>query len=270
MHNPWTGIISPPLALKSEKPGKNRLTMVIDKGLGIYELSDLLETAGSYMDYLKLGFGTSALYKPEFLQAKLELCKNYGVVPYPGGTLMETAFYQGNFDTFLRRAVKLGFSIVEISDGTIKLEKKDRLNCIRQAVDAGFSVITEVGKKDASKPLQLTELLNMAEEDLAAGAWKVIIEARESGKGIGIYDADGAVINEKLEGIAAKLADLSQIIWEAPLKNQQVELITRFGPNVNLGNIQPSEVIALEALRQGLRSDTFRLSFSTSTPKNAS
>ncbi len=259
MLNPWKEIVSPPLGPRSVKPRQNGLTMVIDKGLGLVELEDLLNTAGDHLDLLKLGFGTSVLYHQDVLQKKIALCRRYDVQIYPGGTLMEVAFLQAHYKDYLKRARELGFALIEISDGTIDLERRSRRSCIQQAVQEGLLVITEVGKKDPQAVPRMKDLFLLAQEDLAAGAWKVIIEARESGKGIGIYDQSGAVLEEKLEDFANRLDDPGNVIWEAPLKNQQFELIQRFGLNVNLGNIQPNELLSLEALRSGLRSDTLQL-----------
>ena len=259
MLNPWRNVIEYPLGLRETKPRRKGLTMVIDKGLGEEEIRSLLEAAGSYLDHLKLGFGTSALYDEELLRAKIKLCRQYNVSIYPGGTLMETAFWQGRYEAYLERAGNLGFDTIEISDGTIFLDHRMRRYCIRRAVGEGFTVLTEVGKKTPGEEPSTRELLDQGREDLAAGAWKVIMEARESGKGIGIYDQAGQVIAEKLHDFVLGIGEPTAVIWEAPLKAQQVELISRFGPDVNLGNIQPDELLALETLRAGLRGDTLRL-----------
>ena len=259
MLNPWRSVVDYPLGHRGTKPRTHGLTMVIDKGLGAEELRSLLEVAGNYLDYLKLGFGTSALYSEKLLKDKIALCREYDVEIYPGGTLMETACLQGRFEDYLDRAGSLGFKTIEISDGTIPLERSLRRHCIKRAVAEGFTVLTELGKKDPRESPSIGELLDQGREDLAAGAWTVIIEARESGKGIGIYDRDGQLIEEKVQSFALGIKDLADVIWEAPLKAQQVELIRRFGPNVNLGNIQPDELLSLEALRAGLRGDTLRL-----------
>jgi phosphosulfolactate synthase len=232
--------------------------MVIDKGLGLGETGDLLDLAGEYIDLMKISFGSSALYPPKVLQKKLALIRDRGVNACPGGTLLEVAIFQGIVDRFLRWAADAGFNWLEVSDGTIELDGSLRSECIRKAVAAGFRVVSEVGKKDAHHKLVPEETHRMARQDLADGSFKVIIEARESGKGIGIYAADGSVKQDELELIVAGLPDPRDILWEAPLKNQQEALLLRFGPDVNLGNIQTNEVIALESLRVGLRGDTFK------------
>lgn len=263
MYNPWQGILQFPLGERGKKPRDKGITMVIDKGMGLGELKDLLEVAGDYIDFLKLGFGTSALYHTELLKAKVALCSRHQVRVYPGGTLLEIALLQGNYEPFLERVRVLGMDTVEISDGTITMEAHVRQTCIKRAVQAGLTVITEVGKKNPEEGPEMNQLFLRGQEDLAAGAWKVIMEARESGKGIGIYDKNGQIIEDKLSSFIGGLGDLNTIIWETPLKNQQVEMITRFGAEVNLGNIQPQEVIALETLRTGLRGDTLRLAMNS-------
>jgi len=259
MPNPWQDVVDYPFGFRGKKPRTKGLTMVIDKGLGEEGLRGLLEVAGSYLDYLKLGFGTSALYTEKLLKAKINLCRQYEVEIYPGGTLMETAYLQGRYEAYLERAGSLGLKTIEISDGTIPLDRRMRRYCIKRAVAEGFTVLTELGKKDPGESPSVRELLDQGMEDLAAGARKVIMEARESGKGIGIFDQNGQLIEEKVKDFAFGIKDLADVIWESPLKTQQVELICRFGPNVNLGNIQPDELLSLEALRAGLRGDTLRL-----------
>ena len=146
-----------------------------------------------------------------------------------------------------------------MSDGTITLDPRDRHHAVRLARDFGFTVITEVGKKEGGAALDPEEALPQIQADLEAGAAKVILEGRESGKGSGLYDADGRMGADDLERFAAGLPDPSVLMWEAPLKTQQEQLITRFGPNVSLGNIPPADVLAVEGLRLGLRGDTLRL-----------
>lgn len=259
MDETWKQIIAYPLGKREVKPRENGLSMVIDKGLGLRELRDLLEVAGDYLDFLKLGFGTSLLYKENLLQAKIRLCQEYQVAIYPGGTLTEIAIMQGRYENFLIQAGKLGFKTIEISDGTISLAPADRKYCIKQAVKAGFTVLSELGKKNPQASLSAKQLRTQGQKDLANGAWKIIIEARESGKGIGIYDNKGEIEETKLADLLKDCINHNQIIWEAPLKNQQSNLIKKFSPTVNLGNIQPQDLLALEALRTGLRADTLEV-----------
>jgi len=233
--------------------------MVIDKGLGLAQTRALLELAGEYIDFIKLGFGTAALYPEQVLREKVALIRGHGVEPYPGGTFFEVAVLQGRLEPFLEATWSLGFRTVEVSDGTIDLDPRERERAIRAARAFGFTVITEVGKKDGARTLDPALARAQIEADLAAGAAKVVLEGRESGKGVGLYDGEGRLRPGLLEELTAGLPDPGAIMWEAPLKAQQQELIARFGVNVNLGNVAPDEVVALEALRCGLRGDTLKL-----------
>ncbi|MEW6546808.1 MAG: phosphosulfolactate synthase [Bacillota bacterium] len=253
----WDDVITRPLKGRVGKPRQVGLTMVLDKGLGIAETRDLLEMAAPYLDIYKLTFGTPAFYPGDRLREKIALIRAYGVDVCPGGTLLEIAVLQGAAEAFLERTAELKFSCVEVSDGTISMAPSLRTWCIRKALALGFKVITEVGKKDPAHRMNPQDMREVAQHDLAEGAWKVIVEARESGKGVGIYDSSGSVKPGELEALVEGMNE-EDLIWEAPLKDQQVALIRRFGPNVNLGNVPPHDVIALEALRAGMRADTLR------------
>jgi len=255
----YAGVMRHPLDGRTAKPRRTGQTMIIDKGLGLDQTRALLELAGEYIDFIKLGFGTAALYPERILREKVALIRAHGVEPYPGGTFLEVAVLQGRLDAYLEASWELGFRTVEVSDGTIDLGPRAREMAIRSARALGFTVIAEVGKKDGAQELDPAAALAQLQGDLEAGAAKVILEGRESGKGVGIYDREGRLKMGAAERLAAGLPDPGVIMWEAPLKAQQQELIALFGPNVNLGNVAPDEVIALEALRCGLRSDTLRL-----------
>jgi len=257
----WDGIIAMPRPGRSEKPRTTGWTMVIDKGLGPHALEDLLDVAADYIDIIKLTFGTSAFYDKKLLREKNEETTDRGVHVMPGGTFLEVAVWQGRVDDYFRRAAELAFNVIEISDGTIPIEPAVRRDLIRKALDKGFKVVTEVGKKDARDVLPIALTHQLIHDDLDAGASKVIIEAREAGKGVGIFDAEGRTRMEEMEAIVAGVSDPDVLIWEAPLKNQQQDLILRFGTNVNLGNVPPEEILALEALRQGVRGDTLKKAY---------
>jgi phosphosulfolactate synthase len=254
----WAEVIEGLLTGRTQPPRKNGLTMVIDKGLGPAATADLLEMCGDVIDHWKCAFGTSAFVPADALRRKLVSLAAHGILTYPGGTLLEVAIVVGSCRTFMRRAHSLGFSAVEISDGTIPLPSHRRHNVIRCALDHGLTPITEVGKKDAMHQPTAVELAEQALQDLAWGAQWVTVEAREEGLGIGIYGDHGAVRAEAVAAISERMgSQVDRLIWEAPRKNQQAYLIQQFGPNVNLGNIAVGEVLALEALRAGLRFETF-------------
>jgi phosphosulfolactate synthase len=233
--------------------------MVIDTGLGLVATADLIETSGPYIDHWKLGFGTSAAVPRDLLRRKLALLASHGFLTYPGGTLLEVAIVQQHCRVFMGRARDLGFSAVEISDGTLPLPLVRRRNVIRCAIDAGLVAITEVGKKDPAAQPAARELADLALQDLEWGASWVLVEGRESGKCVGIYDENGDISSEMLDHMAEAMGDkIDRLIWEAPLKPQQAALVRRFGNDVSLGNIECDGVIALEALRAGLRFETLQ------------
>ncbi len=255
----WLDILDFPHPDREEKPRHHGLTMVIDKGLGLTDTRDLMELASDYIDQVKLTFGTSAFYKTRLLRQKVELVKSYGVDIFPGGTFLELALLQERVVEYFDRARELGFTGIEVSDGTITLDLDTRWQTIQLARAYGFSLIlSEVGKKDPRDKVTGMALWQLVNNDLEAGADTVIVEGRESGEGVVIYDDEGRVIEEELQELVSRVADPSRVLWEAPQKSQQQELILRFGANVNLGNVQPQDVLALEALRVGLRGDTLR------------
>jgi phosphosulfolactate synthase len=261
MTKAWEGVTEMPVKGRSSKPRETGLTMVIDKGIGIHQLEDLITTAGDYVDIIKLTFGTSALYQTNLLTKKIEMMRAKNINVMPGGTFLEVAVWKGDEKKYLERAKELGFSFIEVSDGTIEMNMAKRKNIILRARDMGLSVITEVGKKDPREVIPIAVIHKLIREDLKSGAFKVIIEAREAGKGVGIFDQEGKIKQDEVDNIIAGVDDTSQILWEAPIKNQQQELIIRFGSEVNLGNIPCDEVLALESLRQGLRGDTLKRAY---------
>ncbi|MFW5992202.1 MAG: phosphosulfolactate synthase [Halanaerobiaceae bacterium] len=256
----WRFVLNDPQKGRLTGPGNEGLTMVLDKGLGLSALKDLLDVSGQYIDFIKLSFGTSLLYVQDVLEKKIEIIKEYQIDVYPGGTLFEIAVTQNKLDGYMKRAYKLGFTALEISNGTISLSETVRREAILKAKKMGFKVLTEVGKKDKNNPLQLDEMQQQINRDLETGADNIIVEGRESGRGVSIYCEDGSIDFKMLNGILLSIKGFEDvIIWEAPLKKQQVLLIKQLGPNVNLGNIAVDEVLALESLRRGLRGDTFKL-----------
>ena len=254
----WSGVCPFPLLGRTAKPRERGLTMVIDTGLGLGATADTLELAGPYIDLWKLAFGTTAFYSERLLRAKIERAAAAGVVMYPGGTFLEVAVVQSKGREFVERAADLGFRILEVSDGTIQMSRHTRRALIEVALSRGMRVVTEVGKKHPADRVPRSNIREQIAADLRHGAWRVIVEGRESGKGVVIYRDDGSIDEEEMEDIAAAVTDPSQLIWEAPLKSQQQDLILRFGTNVNLGNVHAADALALEALRVGLRGDTLR------------
>jgi phosphosulfolactate synthase len=224
---------------------------VIDRGLSITEVDGLLEVAGGSVDVVKLGWGTALVSAN--LRPKLERYSAHGIPVVLGGTLTELAIRQNRVEGLVAWLHELGLRHVEVSDGTIALDPVVKRELIERLARE-FTVLAEVGSKDADFIMAPYVWVEQIERDLDAGAWKVIAEARESGTA-GIYRADGEVRTGLIDEIAHAI-DSERLIFEAPLREQQVWLLKRFGTECNLGNIAPGEVLSLETLRLGLRSDT--------------
>jgi phosphosulfolactate synthase len=227
------------------------LTHVIDKGLGPRAWEDVLETAGDYVDIVKLGWGTS--YVTRNLTRKLEVLREKKVVI--GGTFFEVVYARGKLDEYKAWLHELGLTHVEISDGAIDVPRERKLELIAEFA-RDFTVLSEVGSKDSSVEFDADEWGTWLREELDAGAWKVITEARETGSA-GIFTSGGEMRTELVESIGRSVG-LEDVVFEAPTKAAQAWFIKQFGPEVNLGNIPPEEVIPLETLRLGLRADTLK------------
>ncbi len=253
----WQSVIHSPLNQRTVKPRRGGITMVIDTGLGLQATNDVLEISDHLIDHWKLSFGTSVFMRTEVVKNKLAMLRDADVLTYPGGTLLEVALVEHHCRVYMHHARRLGFTAVEISDGTIPVPRFRRKKIIDCARDAGLEPITEVGKKDPKRQPTADQIAEQALEDLDWGADWVVVEGRETGKGIGIYDEGGNVESQALARIAEIMgAKVERLIWEAPLKQQQSALINRFGPNVCLGNIPPEKMLAVESLRCGLRFET--------------
>ena len=235
------------------KPRERGLTHVIDKGLNLREIEGLFDTAGEYVDIVKFGWGTS--YVTNNLEKKIALYRSFGTPVVCGGTLFEAVYGQGKLDEFRRWLEHYRFSHVEISDGTVDMPRERKLELIAEFA-RDFTVLSEVGSKDADVVFAPYQWVEWIQEELAAGAWKVITEGREGGTA-GIYRPTGEMRTGLVDEIVHSI-DFHRLIFEAPTKASQAWFVKQFGPEVNLGNIPPDEVIALETLRLGLRGDTLR------------
>jgi len=231
--------------------------MVLDKGLGYNTVEDSLKLTGNYFNLLKFGWGTSILYEKELIKDKNELYQSYDIKTYTGGTLFELANKNNKIEEFFEELDNLGFNAVEISDGSTSIDETTRYSCIEMAKDAGFYTLSEVGKKNPQKDHEysIEDRINLINMDMEHNADMVIVEGRESGKNIGIYDEKGNVKEDELQAIAENVKQ-QKLMWEAPNKSQQIDLILTFGNDVNLGNVNFNEIISLETLRRGLRGDT--------------
>jgi phosphosulfolactate synthase len=240
------------LPARSPKPRDRGITHVLDRGLALAGVDGLVEVAGNSVDLVKLGWGTALATGN--LRPKLARYAEHGIPVVLGGTLTEVALLQDRLDGLIAFIRELGLRHVEISDGSITLPHERKLEIIRRLSGEGFTVLSEVGSKDRTEIMAPYRWVELIEAELAAGAWKVIAEARESGT-VGLYRDSGEVRMGLVDEIAHGV-DTGRLIFEAPQKDQQVWFLKRFGPEANLGNIAPDEVLSLETLRLGLRSDT--------------
>jgi len=239
------------------KPRSSGITMMLDRCQGIIGTEDLINMAGKYLDQIKLSFGTPILVSESFLQSKIDLAIDNGIDIYPGGTLMEVAYQQQKENEYINWVKNCGFSMIEISNGIYSVSRKKRDDSIKRSKDIGLKVITEVGGKESEVEMPISQICEDIIIDLENGAEKVIIEGRESGKNIGVYNNEGNIMDKKVDAILDGIDHRqNDIIWEAPHQHQQASFIRRFGSNVNLGNILPRDILGLEALRQGLRYET--------------
>jgi len=237
---------------RPQKPRTSGYTMVMDKGLSLRQVEDFIEVSGQHTDIVKLGWATS--YVTPNLDEKLKLYRDAGIPVYFGGTLFEAFIIRGQFDDYRRTLDKYQMDYAEVSDGSITIDHDEKCNYIKE-LSSQVTVISEVGSKDVEKIFAPYKWIKLMNAELEAGSWKVIAEARESGN-VGIYRDSGEVRQGLVDEILTQISE-EKIIWEAPQKAQQVWFIKLIGANVNLGNIAPAEVIPLETIRLGLRSDTF-------------
>jgi phosphosulfolactate synthase len=236
---------------RTPKPRESGLTHVLDKGYSLEQVRQFLEVSRDYVDIVKLGWGT-AVVTPN-VKEKIALYQSFGVPVCFGGTFFEVCLRQGKFAEYLALVDECGMDCVEISDGTVAMEEEDKLAILRK-LSKRYKVLSEVGSKDEAVVITPSTWIDSIKRELEAGAWKVITEGRESGT-VGIYRPSGDVKDGLLEEIRESF-DASQLLFEAPIKKQQAWFIREFGPNVNLGNIAPEEVISVETLRVGVRGDT--------------
>jgi phosphosulfolactate synthase len=239
------------LPRRAAKPRTTGLTHVLDKGLPAPQTQVLLDAVGEFVDIWKFGWGTA--YLDRGLDSKLSVLASHGVQACLGGTLLEIAWSQGRVEECLRWAETAGVPLVEVSRGTMPMSLADKTRLIARAAQS-FTVLAEVGTKDPGRQLDLADWKDEVSQDLAAGAWLVVTEGRESGT-VGTYDASGEVIEEVIDAVAG-VAGHERILFEAPQRHQQAWCINRFGPDVNIGNVALDDIVNLETLRLGLRADT--------------
>lgn len=239
---------------RTARPRKNGLTMIMDKGLSVSEAQNLMSVGAPHIDIVKLGFGT-AFVTPN-LREKIEVYQKANIAVYFGGTLFEAFLIRNEFDNYLSMMRDYGISYVEVSDGSITIPHAEKCGYIEKLTKFG-TVLSEVGSKDAAHVIPPYKWIELMRAELEAGSTYVIAEAREAGT-VGIYRGSGEVREGLVQEILTQIPS-EKIIWEAPQKDQQLYFLVLIGCNVNLGNIAPTEIIPLEAMRIGLRGDTFHL-----------
>jgi phosphosulfolactate synthase len=225
----------------------------MDKGLSVRETEDLISVSGDYVDLVKFGFGTGFL-TPRILESKIALYKEAGIGVYFGGTLFEAFIVRNQLDEYLRLVDHNKLEMIEVSDGSIDIPHDLKCEFIRK-LSANYTVLSEVGSKDVEKIIPPYIWIELMKKEIQAGSWKVIAEAREAGN-VGVFRSSGEVREGLVQEILTQIEG-GRIIWEAPLKAQQTYFIRLVGANVSLGNIATNDVVPLETLRMGLRSDTF-------------
>ena len=237
---------------RTARPRNSGITMVMDKGLSVRETEDFLSVAAPYLDIVKFGFGTA--YVTPNLADKIKLYKEFNIPVYFGGTLLEAFLVRKQLDDFFRVLEKYQVTHVEVSDGALEIPHEEKCKLIA-TFSKNYTVLSEVGSKDAEIIFAPYKWIRLMKDELEAGSWKVIAEARESGN-VGIFRGTGEVRTGLVDEILTEVP-AEKILWEAPNKAQQVWFINLLGQNVNLGNIAYNEVIPLETIRLGLRADTF-------------
>ncbi len=234
------------------KPRNIGITMVMDKGISLRQAQDFVDTSSDFVDFVKLGFGTSLISKN--VKEKIKLYQKANLKVYVGGTLFEAFVIRNKFEDYIKYISDLGIDSAEVSDGSIEIDHEKKCEYIFK-LSKEFMVLSEVGSKEEGVIIHPSRWIKMMENELKAGAFKVIAEARESGN-VGIYHKNGSAHTMLINRIVNKIK-IENIIWETPQKSQQVYFLKLFGSNVNVGNISIDDVIPLETLRLGLRGDTF-------------
>ena len=237
---------------RTAKPRRSGITHVLDNGLPVAQVEQLLDVCGEVVDVWKLGWGTA--YLDRGLPAKLAVLARHGVLACAGGTLLEVAWQQGAAEGCLDWCAEVGFPCVEVSCGVAVMSPDEKRSLVEQAAER-FIVLAEVGAKDPDAEVFPQAWADEARADLAAGATWVITEGRESGT-VGLYEPDGSVRSEVVDAVVGAVG-VATTVFEAPRKEQQAWLVRRFGADVNLANIAPADALGVEALRLGLRADTF-------------
>lgn len=240
------------LPQRTAKPRTHGLTAVTDTGIPLGELEGILADHHELIDVAKIGVG--AAYVTPNLDHKLDVYRSYDVVPYFGGTLFEKFLAQNKIEDYLAYLRHHGVDWIEISTGILDLPLEYRLELVERA-HREFTVVAEVGSKDRDAIMAPSEWIREISAFLDAGCRYVITEGRDSGTA-GVYRPSGEIRTGLISDIIDAV-DAANLIFEAPAPKNQMYFINLVGPNVNLGNVSPRQLVLLEAQRQGLRYETF-------------
>jgi phosphosulfolactate synthase len=241
------------LPSRSAKPRRFGVSHVLDNGLSVAEVEQRLAVAATSIDIWKLGWGTA--YVDPTVGSKVRLLAEHGVLACTGGTLLEIAWREGAANRLMDWAAEAGFQCMEVSCGSVPISREVKSLMI-DTVSQQFTVLAEVGSKDPAAPVTPEAWAAEAAADREAGAQWVVTEGRESGT-VGLFDPGGRVRAEVADAVVAAVGP-ETVLFEAPRRAQQAWLVNHYGANVNLGNISPGEILAVECLRLGLRTDTIQ------------
>jgi len=236
---------------RANKPRRTGLTIVRDEGLGLHQAEDLMHVCGDYLDIIKIEQGTEALYDKVFIKEKIGLYQDHNIDTMPGESVLEIAIWHKVHEQYLKNAKDLGFALMSISSGTIAMRQKIRKDVIEKSLKNGFKIISIAGRKHPEERLSLPAVFKLISDDLKMGVYKVLIKAEEYRNGFGICDSEGRIIKRQIVRFLEGVSDPDALVWEAPFRNQQQDLIFHLGLNVNLDGIAWDEGLSLEALRQG-------------------
>jgi len=236
------------------RPRSVGITHVLDRLIPQHDAE--LAYVAPYIDVAKIGWGLPLLLRREAVRDRVKKWNDFGVEVSTGGTLLEYAVTHDQVAPFFDESRELGFDLVEISSGIIELSPEQIERLAEEARRRSLDFYIEVGKKDTHYQLSLKETLSQIGHARAQKPRKVIVESRESGRGVGIYDSEGVI---KWDWVRSILAEhpAEELIFEAPMESQQVALIRELGADVNLGNVALRSVAPLASERLGLRGETF-------------
>ena len=237
---------------RAKKPRKTGLTIVRDRGLGLRQAEDMVRIGSNFIDMIKLDHGTEVLYDKILLSEKVELYKQHKIETITGESIFEIAIWKKILNDYLKTCKDLGLNVVEIPSTTIAMKEDIRKNVIEKCLNNGFKVITIAGRKHPDEKLSLPFVFRMISDDIKMGAYKVLIPIKKFKNGFGICDKEGKIVKKQILRFLEGVEHPDVLVWEAPARSQQQDLIYHLGMNVNLDEIDWLQILSLEALRRGL------------------